>query len=119
MTIDPRDLAASIDFLSQRFGLSGHRDERALSQAAEEANRLAAGDPDAEPAAVFYALSRRARALRDAWSLLPDLVALNRARAAGWTFAPEGVRALRVAVASGRVTFDDVAAWFASRRRPL
>ncbi len=119
MTIDPRDLAASIDFLSQRFALSGYQDDRALREVADEANRLAGGDLNAEPAAVFYALSRRARSLRDAWSLLPELVAVNRARAAGWTFAPEGVRALRVQVASGKATFDDVAAWFAARRVSL
>jgi len=119
VTVTPEELAASIDFLARRFGLSGYRNEATLREAAAEANALTSTDPGAEPAAVFYALARRARPLRDGWALVPDLVALNKARAAGWTFSPEGLRALRLKVATGAAEFPEVAAWFAARKRPI
>jgi hypothetical protein len=112
-----RDIVAGAAFLAERYALEVPP-PAVLKLARAEAVALAVDEAD-EPAALFYAFSRRARGLRSAWSVLPDLLALNQATALGHELVTErdALRSLRVAIATQTATFEEVRARFRSWTR--
>jgi hypothetical protein len=122
--IQPLDafLAGLRTFLRGR-GLSSRLDEARIAAALGLAQKLAGDRPDDEPAALLFALSRDARALGPAWEDYPLVCARNMARAAGFELDawPREVELenLRLRVAFGAASFDEVRAWVAAHRHPL
>jgi hypothetical protein len=106
---DDEVLGAWIPFLARRYELDPPAPS-AVTAALEEARTLAADGRD-EAAALFFALSHRARALRGWWSILPQVAALR--LAPGFRATAAELRALRLDVASRRANFEDVRRRFA------
>lgn len=61
MLAAPDDLVEGFSRYAARRGVSGACDARAVGAALREAEKLAAGHEETEPAALFYALARRPR----------------------------------------------------------
>ena len=96
-------------FLNQSFDLKSVPDPALLELTRQEAITLATTEAS-EPAALFFAFSRRARALGDAWRLLPDLLAIHQARSLG---KPLGLnhselKSMRVDIARQALTFEQI-----------
>lgn len=96
-------------FLAQSFDLKSALNPALLEAARQDAIAHATTE-EREPAALFFAFSRRARALGDAWRLLPDLLAIHHARSLGHplTMNLAELRTIRVEIASRRLTFEQV-----------
>ena len=103
-----REILVGAAFLAQRYGLQVP-ESAVTASARAEAETLATDEAD-EPAALFFALCRRTRALGQAWSVLPDLVALSQATTLGQDLRAtrEELRSLRMAIATRRASYDDV-----------
>lgn len=103
-------------FLARRHGYTGALNEPAVHVALDAARALAAVPAD-EPAAVFFALASRAKALAGSWRTLPALVAMNLAAELGYRIAAsrEDYSALLFPIASRTMDFAAVRAWFATR----
>lgn len=111
-------ILATHAFLARRYGLAERVSEKGITAAVELAKTLATVERD-EPAAVFFALSLYARSLGALWPLQPRLEADAVARGLGLVLdaSSEELRALRLDVASQRVGYDEVRAFFAQRLR--
>ena len=106
-------------FLALRNRFSGELNEAGIRAALTDARSLAQR-PEDEPAAVFFALAGRAKALAGAWRTLPALVAMNMAAERGGRIRATlaDYSALLVPIASRTMSFDEVRAWFAARFEP-
>jgi hypothetical protein len=115
-----RHILGTHTFLARRHGWKAPLDQILVQGCLKEARALASADRD-EPAALFYVFSKAWNRLGDACAVLPDLLARNHARAVGLELSAtaEEQRALRLRIAEGAVTFDEVRAWFGERLRPL
>jgi hypothetical protein len=105
------------------LGLDPRRDEALIAAALALAVELSQGRAEDEPAAMFFALSRRWAALGAAWDVMPLLCAQNLASALGARLVVEvqdweAVK-LRLRIVSGHADFAEVRAWVAERMRPL
>jgi hypothetical protein len=111
-----RSLLGGYAFAARRRGWTTSPNERAFGEAVEEARALAM-EPRDEPAALFYALARRPRVLREAWPVLPALLMLNHAGRLRLYLAAgdEELDRLRVAIVVQRLTFEHVREWFRAR----
>lgn len=121
------DVVAAFEFLALRFRWRWPLDLVGVDEALREAEVLAAGREEEEPAALLFALLRRPMDLGDAWAELPLTTAQNLIRKRGVMISldardPE-VQALCMRVIARdptrRATFDDVRAFLAERTRPL
>lgn len=115
-----RHILATHTFLARRHGWRAPLDELLVQGCLKEARVLAVQERD-EPAALFYVFSKAWARLGDACAVLPDLLSRNHARAVGRELAatPEEQRALRLRIAAGGVTFDEVRDWFGARMRDI
>jgi hypothetical protein len=117
------DFLRALDRYVAARRLSPRRDERLIADALRLAEELSGGRAEDEPAALLFALSRRQRALGDAWEGYPLLCARNMAHMMGWELDLRlddfELSMLRVRVAWGQAGFEEVRAWIAARRRPL
>jgi len=116
-TVD--ELVAAHEWLRRRHRLKSAPSRVVLESVRAEAVQLAATTAD-EPAAIWFALGRRGRALSDVWALLPDLVALNALQASGRALdanAKGALRALRTRVVTRTASYEDVRAWFSANTR--
>ncbi len=113
----PERVLAAHSFVARRFRLSEPLNTEAVAAALSEARRLAQARERDEPAALFYALARRPRALRGAWRVLPRLLAVNQARDLGLCLnvADEDLSSLRLGIVTRTATFEHVRQWFAER----
>jgi len=113
------EVRAAHTFLARRFGFSPFLDGAAISDALAEAEDLARGRPEDEPAALLFAFTRRPRQLAEAWTRLPLVLAENHARRAGAEVRLDvrdvELENLRLRVTARLATFDDVRAWVAAR----
>src|SRR5205823_4865767 len=102
-------IEAAFAFLTRRYALTFPFPAAAMSQALEDAHALVQTDRD-EPAALFYALCMRARALGALWPVLPNLVAINHASSLGLSmrFDYRVLRSLRVRIAARSIDFEEV-----------
>jgi hypothetical protein len=115
-----RHILGTHTFLARRHGWKAPLDQILVQGCLKEARALAGTERD-EPAALFYVFSKAWNRLGDACAVLPDLLARNHARAVGLELSAtaEEQRALRLRIAEGGVTFDEVRVWFGERLRPL
>jgi hypothetical protein len=90
----------------------------AVQEAVDDARRLAEGRERDEPAALFYVL---AKAPSLGWRTFVEQAAMNHAHALRLRleYGAVDLADLRLDVAEGRVTFEDVRAWFEARLMPL
>jgi hypothetical protein len=106
----------------QANGLAPACDEARVEEALVEAAELSAGHPEDEPAALIFALTKRARALAGGWDFVV-LCARNLARvvlkAELVIDDPIALDELRLRVVARSASFDDVRAWVAARLHPL
>ena len=113
-------------FLARRFRWRLPLVLAGVEEALREADALAAGKAEDEPAALLLALLRRPMDLGDAWERLPLVLVENLVRQLGAEIrldpADREVQALRMrAVArkpGDRATFDEVRAFLAARLSP-
>ena len=111
------DVLEAHAWLTRRLSLSGFINASAVAAALDEAQELAPALGDA--AALFYALSRRPKAMRDAWAPLVDTLAVNAAAFEGLRLDAAGraeLRTLRTAIAGGNSSPEQVRAWFDARK---
>jgi hypothetical protein len=115
-----RHILGTHTFLARRHGWKDPLDQLLVQSCLREARTLSTADRE-EPAALFYVFSKAWARLGDACAVLPDLLARNHARAVGLELAatPEEQRVLRLKIAQGGVSFDEVRSWFGERLRPL
>jgi hypothetical protein len=108
---------SEVAFPLRRHAKRAPLDVPAIGEALREADALAAGHPPHEPAALFFACSRRAPAFGGAGAayLVLPVLARNQARAVGLELHAEDIalglhhlRSLR-----GEMDFDELRAWFA------
>jgi len=119
VTLDERQILAAYAELAERLGLPSAvahvGDVRAALALAEP---LVTEDPASEPAAVFYAFSRYPRAFPRLARAMTTLLALTCARAHGIVLGSndsDALEAMVFGVASQRVGFEQVLAYFRSR----
>lgn len=115
-----RHILGTHTFLARRHGWRAPLDEIMVQGCLKEARLLAVEERD-EPAALFYVFCRAWARLGDACAVLPDLLSRNHARRVGLelTASAEEQRDLRLRIAGGGASFDDVRTWFGARTRPL
>ncbi|MFT3773924.1 MAG: hypothetical protein QM820_51805 [Minicystis sp.] len=122
------ELLSAYAFLKRRHRWRWHPDAAGIGEALREAEAIANGRVEDEPAALFFALTRRRNDLGDAWETLPVLVVQQLTRTSlqaelRVTVEDSDLRALRMRIVerelAKRATFDDVRAFLAARLRPL
>lgn len=114
-------------FLARRFRWRRPLVVVGIDEALREAEALAAGRREDEPAALLLALLRRPMDLGDGWERLPLVLVENLARQLGAELRldprDDAVQALRMrAIARApaeRATFDEVRAFVAARLRRM
>jgi hypothetical protein len=125
--ISSADILHTHVYLARRFRWRMPIVIAGIDEALREAEALAVGRPEDEPAALLFALLRRPMDLRDAWERLPFVLAENLLRQLGAEIRLDplaaDVQALRMRVIARdpteRATLDDVRAFLAERtRRP-
>ena len=110
-------------FLARRFRWRRPVVVSGIEEALREAEALAAGRREAEPAALLLALLRRPMDLGDAWEQLPLVLVENLARRVGTELRLDPtdleIHPLRMRVIarlpSDRATFEDVRAFLIAR----
>jgi hypothetical protein len=109
-------------WFAQANGLDRAYDEARVAEALAEAAELSAGQPANEPAALIFALTKRARALAGGWDFTV-ISAQNLARivlrAEITIDDPIELDELRLRVVAKLASFDDVRAWVAAHIHPL
>ncbi len=117
-TID--EILAAHEFVARRFGVDGRPNVEQIAMCLDEARAFADNRPADEPAALFYVLTRRPRAIGGLWRALPLLLSVNQAREGGLRVdaTEEEWRSVRLDIVSRRASFGDVREWFAKRLSP-
>jgi hypothetical protein len=112
-------VADAYAFVARRYGVTAKPDLAAIEAAVTEATSLAVRADD-EPAALFFALARRPRALPGLWTAVVGVLVLNHARSLDLAFAGDArdLLPLFVPVARGVMSFPEVSAWFETRLAP-
>jgi hypothetical protein len=97
------------------------RDEVRLAEALREAAALSRGAERDEPAALFFALTRRPRVFGKAHGRMTLHLALEHARALGLALTTDvGVLELmRARIVRGAIDFEELRAWFAAHLAPI
>lgn len=114
------EVLAAHEFVARRLDVDGRPNTEQIAGCLDEARAFADDRPADEPAALFFALTRRPRALGGLWRTLPLLLAVNQAREGGLRVnaTEEEWRSLRLDIVSRRASIDDVREWFAQRLSP-
>lgn len=114
------EIIAGWAFVARRRGLSGAVDPVAVAEVVALARACAAASERDEPAALFFALARHPSAFGDGWRRASETFPSAHAAALGLTLdaTPIELADRRIAVYSGRATFEEVRRWFALRLRP-
>jgi hypothetical protein len=113
-------------FLKIRYRWRWDPDAAGIAEALREAESLAGGRPEDEPAALLFAFTRHKNDLADAWETLPFVFAKNLVREALHaelllTVDDPALHALRMRIIerepAKRASFDEVRAFLAARLR--
>ena len=115
------EVRRALAVLGRRRGLTGPISELGIRNALSLARELAASGGD-ETAALVFAFSKYPKALTSAWAPFVFLLAVNGLNRCGreLTASHRALAALRIGIAGGDVSFDQVAPWLRehSRSRP-
>jgi hypothetical protein len=115
------DLLDGFELYAQRTGTTPTRNERAIGDAIQEAERLANGRERDEAAALFFALARRPGAFGRLHGEMLLLVAAEQAHAVGLELRFEPIELVihRIRILRGEMSFSELRSWFAARLRPI
>jgi hypothetical protein len=118
-------IVQAVGFLGRRFRWRWPTNVAGLREAIAEAEVLAAGREEDEPAALLYALLRRPNDLGDAWPLLAILLAENHAAELGRALRlqeDDALRSLRMRIIARdpdrRAGFSEVRNFVSARMSP-
>lgn len=108
-------LLAGYELYAKQNRFAPIRDEARLLDALREAGALAANQETDEPAALFYALSRRPRTFGKAHGEMTLHITLEHARGLGFalTVNVAVLELIRARVARGAIEFSELRDWFA------
>jgi hypothetical protein len=118
MLPSPERLREGFAFFARRHAPATRGEDVSIAEALAEAERLAAGREEDEPAALFFACARRSRAFGSLARDFVPFITRRQALAVGFRLTAEDVvlDILRTRVLVGAMTFDDLRADFAARR---
>lgn len=121
MLPDPGTLLAGYTLYAKQNGFTPERDEARLVDALREAEALAAGVENDEPAALFFALSRRPRAFGRAHGRMTLHLAVQHARTLGMAFKVDVavLELVRARIVRGAIDFVELRGWFAAHLEPV
>jgi hypothetical protein len=121
MLLGADDLLEHLEQLARRQGARGRFDRASVDAALAEAEQLAGGRAQDEPAAMFLAFARRSRAFGAVSESFVSALARAQAIAVGYELVIEDLelQMLRAGVLRGELTFEDLRAWFADCLRPF
>jgi hypothetical protein len=119
MLPSPERFLEGFAFFARRHAPLAHIEEAPLLAALAEAEALAAGREEDEPAALFYACARRSRAFGPLARDFVPFITRRQAHAVGWQLEAEDVvlDILRTRVVLAAITFDELRAELSVRRR--
>lgn len=119
MLPSPERLLEGLAFFARRHTPPARAEEEAITAALAEAERLADGREEDEPAALFFACARRSRMFGALAREFIPFVARRHALAAGSSLVADDVvlDILRTRVLLGAMTFDELRSDFTERRR--
>lgn len=114
-------LLAGYELFAQRNKFPAVRDEAALASALEDAASLAHGHEANEPAALFWAFTKRPRAFGKEHGRVLIHFTVEHARALGLALAVDVavLELLRARVVRGAIDFAELRAWFTAHLSPL
>lgn len=97
------------------------RDGTRLADALREAEALADGVENDEPAALFFALARRARVFGRAHGRMTLHIAVEHARALGFAFTVDVavLELMRARILREAIAFEELRGWFAAHLAPV
>jgi hypothetical protein len=114
-------LVAGYTLYAKQNGFAPDRDEARLAEALREARELAAARETDEPAALFFALSRRPRAFGKAHGRMTLHLTVEHARVLGLAFAVDlaVLELLRARILRRAIEFEELCAWFIAHLAPV
>jgi hypothetical protein len=117
MLPSPERFLEGFAFFARRHAPLTQMSEAAIVEALDEAEHLAEGNPQNEPAALFYACATRSRAFGTLGREFIPFITRRHAHTIGVQLVVEDVvlDILRARIVLGAVTFDDVRAELAKR----
>ena len=119
MLPSPERFLEGFTFFARRHAPLAQIEEASIVEALAEAERLAAGREEDEPAALFYACARRSRAIGALARDFVPFIARRQAHVVGWQLEAADVvlDIMRTRVLLAAMTFEELRAEFAAHRR--
>jgi hypothetical protein len=114
-------LLAGYALYARQNRFAPERDEARLADALREAAVLASGNPDDEPAALFFALGRRRRVFGNAHGRMTLHLAVEQARSRGLALTTDVsvLELIRARVLRDEIDFEELCEWFATHLAPI
>lgn len=121
MLPDLGTLLAGYALYAKQNRLSPEHDEARVADALREAEALAGGEEAHEPAALFFALSRRPRAFGRAHGRMTLHYAVQHAQTLGLalTVNVAVLELIRARIVRGAIDFAELRGWFAAHLAPV
>lgn len=121
MLPDLATLVAGYELYAKQNGFVPNRDEARLGDALREAGTLAGGQEAEEPAALFFALSRRPRTFGNAHGRMTLHLTMEHARAIGVALTVDVavLELMRARIVRGAIEFEELRRWFAAHLVPI
>jgi len=121
MLPDREALLAGYTLYAKQNRFTPDRDAARLAEALREAGAFADGHEEDEPAALFFALTRRPRIVAKAHGRITLHLTAPHARALGLAFtaAVAVLKLMRAWILRGAIAFEDLRAWFSAHLAPI
>lgn len=115
------ELLDALEAHARAQGIVARRDSAALTEALEEARTLAAGRPEDEPVALFFAFGRRSARFGPAAGVFIHSLARAQATGIGRHLDASDAELLlhRARILRQQIEFPELRGWFAARLRPF
>lgn len=121
MLPDPGALVAGYALYAQQNHYAPEVDRDRLTEALQEAEAHAQGHPGDEPAALFFALTRRPRIFGKAHGRMTLHLTIEQARSASLAFSVDlaVLELMRARVLRAAIDFNELRAWFEAHLEPV
>ncbi len=121
MLPDLEALLAGYAFYANQNHFAPDRDEARLADALREAAALAGDHEDDEPAALFFALTRRPRTFGKAHGRMTLHLTMEHARALGFALTADVavLELTRARILRGAIGFEELRGWFGEHLSPI
>jgi len=121
MLPDLEALLAGYALYAKQNRFTPDRDEARLADALREAGTLAGGHEPDEPAALFFALTRRPRLFGKAHGRMTLHLAVEHARALGLALTTDiaVLELMRARILREAIAFEELRDWFAAHLAPI